>query len=125
MPWSNFIYQHHWIEMRDYLVSDLVDVMFDLLDGFILSQPGDLPLAWLREAVDCWKEECELPPGCKTIHMDKWLKRPEEIEIFAAFLLHISAKLRPQPISNPVLADEAERVWLLVKELKGQREVDS
>jgi hypothetical protein len=119
MPWSTILYQKHRVEMRDSRLSDLFTLLVEVSNSFTSSQPNAGQLTWLREAVEDWKSECELPPGCKIIKLDKWLGQKERSETFSDFIAYTAEILRSRAHPDPALASEAEKVWKLLRELKG------
>jgi hypothetical protein len=105
------------MEMRDSRLGDLIGYSERFLPEFIDSQGSREKLSWLNEAVVQWKDECRLPPGCKTIQLDAWLSSPERIQQLSEFFGFLAEKIRAtMPSTEAVMATEAEKVRKFILE---------
>ena len=106
--------------MRDARLNDLFQCFAQVSGRFVSAQSNATHLAWLQNAVEEWRTECELPPGCKIIKLDKWLLKKERSEEFCDFVAYVATLLRSETHADPILASEADRVWHLVRNLEGK-----
>jgi len=105
--------------MRDSRLTDLFEILGDMSVGYVAMKPKTLRLGWLLEATQDWQKDCQLPPGCKLIKLDKWLGQTDRPEQFADFMSYAIKVINSGDKSDPVIASEAEKILNLLKELRG------
>jgi hypothetical protein len=111
MPFSNFAEKERLLEMRDSRLGDLIGYCERLLPEFVQSQTDREQLSWMSEAVGEWKQDCELPPGCKLIRFDAWLSSPEHRGQLGRFFGFVGETIRKNmPATEAIIATESERV---------------
>ena len=122
MPFSHFNHRGRWLEMRDSRLQDLIDYCDKLFPEFRESQLNPEQLNWISDATHEWKQECELPPGCKTIKLDRWLSSSERCARLSRFFGFVAEKIkRIMPPTEAIIATESERVQTFVLESDGRK----
>jgi len=116
MPFSNFIYRGQWLEIRDSRLEQIIDLCSKLFSEFAQSKEKPDQLAWLDKSINEWKEERELPPGCKVLWLDTLLTSSERCATLGQFFAFVSSKIRTtMPATDAILANECERVQQFIE----------
>ena len=113
MPWSAFRFGKLNVEFRDQRVVEIVEALVDFHQ-----QDTDRHFPeWLAVALPDWKCQCELPPGCIAISLEKLLTSEQRVSEFCDLLARLAESLANEDL---LVAEKLKtlRGYLLNNELR-------
>ena len=106
MPFSEIVIGEKSVEIRDSQLMDFVEFLESIVTRFLASRRTNPESDWLNLALKEWREECELPPGCKTIDLKKWLDNSDRRRLFTDLLDFMVELLEKRTPPAPLLLAE-------------------